>query len=102
MTIEECFAEFTRKGRKCIEVEVFVRRFREHRFTEAQVVAFFETLCEAGRLKPALRVKDPDGVIIGPAYDKREDIPYTVPNRFESYYYPIEACDIFACYQVIK
>ena len=40
-----------------------------------------------------VKVLDPDGVIIG-VYEKREDVPERLPNRFHTYVYPTEDLDI--------
>lgn len=64
---------------------------------------YLDSEVEAGKLKKVVRIADPDGTLIAGPYDSIEDIPDTTfPNRFSSFYYELDDCEIIHGYDRVK
>jgi hypothetical protein len=79
---------------KFLDPKELCRRNRDYDYNEDDYrVALFRRV-EAGEMKSVIRVADPDGLLIAGPFESEDEIPERVPNRWFSYYYPLEDCEV--------
>lgn len=93
------------RERAKVAKRIFVDKDYISRMTNVPVVwaeKHLEALSKEGKLEPILRLRDPDGHILEGEYKDKNDFPEKVPNRFYSYYYNSEECDVVHGYNIVS
>ncbi len=79
--------------------------YTDKRFSDAQPFNYRDALLKrvaTGEFKAVIRVADPDGTLIAGPFTDESEIPESLPNRFHSYYYPLEDCTLVHGFEKVK